>query len=158
MIGPSIAGVIIARCGVEAAFFINAVSFIPNDLGAAGDGHERAVHIGDTTQARRAGEAFRELGEGISYAFKTPPTFLVIILAFFIGMFGFNFLVALPLVAKYVLDGGPVLLGFLMGGAGTGCGAIGVGDCGAEDGDPADDIHRRRRVLGAAGGDGAERD
>jgi MFS family permease len=44
----------------------------------------------------------------------------VIIIAFFIGMFGFNFLVVLPLVARYVLDGGSVLLGFLWAALGIG--------------------------------------
>jgi MFS family permease len=75
-----------------------------------------------TVEARRVGpgNAFRELGEGISYALKTPATFLIIIVAFFIGMFGFNFLVMIPLVAKFTLEGGSVLLGFLWAALGIG--------------------------------------
>ena len=75
-----------------------------------------------TAEAKRDGprNASRELGEGISYAFKTPATFLIIIVAFFIGMFGFNFLVVLPLVARYTLEGGAVLLGFLWAALGIG--------------------------------------
>jgi MFS family permease len=75
-----------------------------------------------TAEAKRTGpgNAFRELGDGISYALRTPATFLIIIVAFFIGMFGFNFLVVIPLVAKFTLEGGSVLLGFLWAALGLG--------------------------------------
>jgi len=75
-----------------------------------------------TVEAKRdgPGNPFRELGEGISYALKTPATFLIIIIAFFVGMFGFNFLVVLPLIARYTLEGGSVLLGFLWAALGIG--------------------------------------
>jgi MFS family permease len=118
VIGPSIAGVIIAVVGLEAAFFVNAVSFLPAIWALlAMDMSE--LHTGE---ARRAapGNPFRELREGISYALRTPATFLIIIVAFFIGMFGFNFLVVLPLVARYTLEGGSVLLGFLWAALGIG--------------------------------------
>ena len=117
VIGPSIAGVIIAVVGLEAAFFINAVSFLPTIWAMiAMDMSE--LH---TAEAKRvAGNPFRELQEGISYALRTPATFLIIVLAFFIGMFGFNFLVVLPLVARYTLEGGSVLLGFLWAALGIG--------------------------------------
>jgi MFS family permease len=118
VIGPAIAGVIIAVVGLEAAFFINAVSFLPTiyALTAMDMSEMHAV------ESRRDANAnpFRELGEGISYAFKTPATFLIIIIAFFIGMFGFNFLVMVPLVAKFTLEGGSVLLGFLWAALGIG--------------------------------------
>jgi len=118
VIGPSIAGVLIAVVGLEAAFFINAVSFLPTIYALLAMDMSQ-LH---TAEAKRDGprNAFRELGEGISYAFKTPATFLIIIVAFFIGMFGFNFLVVLPLVAKFTLEGGSVLLGFLWAALGLG--------------------------------------
>jgi MFS family permease len=118
VIGPSIAGVIIAVVGLEAAFFINAVSFLPTIWALLAMDMSK-LH---TVEAKRdgPGNPFRELGEGISYALRTPATFLIIIIAFFIGMFGFNFLVVLPLVARYTLDGGAVLLGFLWAALGIG--------------------------------------
>jgi MFS family permease len=118
VIGPAIAGVLIALIGLEAAFFINAVSFIPA-IWALLAMDMSALY---TSEARRdgPGNPLRELGEGISYALTTPAPFLIIIIAFFIGMFGFNFLVVLPLVAKYTLGGGSVLLGFLWAALGIG--------------------------------------
>jgi len=118
VIGPSIAGVLIAVVGLETAFFINAVSFLPTIWALLAMDMSRLY----TVEPKRdgPGNAVRELGEGLSYALKAPATFLIIIIAFFIGMFGFNFLVVLPLVAKYVLDGGSVLLGFLWAALGIG--------------------------------------
>jgi MFS family permease len=118
VIGPSIAGVIIAVVGLEAAFFINAVSFLPTIWALlAMDMNE--LHTGEAKRDGH-GNPFRELGEGISYALRTPATFLIVIIAFFIGMFGFNFLVVLPLIARYTLEGGSVLLGFLWAALGIG--------------------------------------
>jgi MFS family permease len=118
VIGPSIAGVIIAVVGLEAAFFINAISFLPTIWAMlAMDMSELYAVKG---KRGGSGNPFRELHEGISYAVRTPATFLIIIIAFFIGMFGFNFLVVLPLVARYTLEGGAVLLGFLWAALGIG--------------------------------------
>ena len=118
VIGPSIAGVIIAVVGLEAAFFINAISFLPTIWAML------AMDMGElhTGEAKRdgPGNPFRELQEGLSYALRTPATLLIIIVAFFIGMFGFNFLVVLPLIARYTLEGGSVLLGFLWAALGIG--------------------------------------
>jgi MFS family permease len=118
VIGPSIAGVIIAVVGLEAAFFINAVSFIPA-IWALLAMNMAELHTNDAGPAER-GNPFRELRDGISYALTTPTPFLIIIIAFFIGMFGFNFLVVIPIVARYSLEGGSVLLGFLWAALGIG--------------------------------------
>ena len=118
VIGPAIAGVIIAVVGLEAAFFINAVSFLPTIWALLAMDMARLHTSG--TKRTGPGNAFHELRDGISYALKTPATFLIIIIAFFIGMFGFNFLVVIPLVAKFTLEGGSVLLGFLWAALGIG--------------------------------------
>jgi MFS family permease len=116
LIGPAVGGVIIATFGVQAAFFINAVSFIPTIWALA------AMNMSElfTPESRTAGNPLSELREGLSYVWRTPPTLLVVILAAFIGMFGFNFIVALPLISKYVLDGGAAELGFLTAALGLG--------------------------------------
>jgi MFS family permease len=116
LVGPAIGGVIIASAGVEAAFFINAVSFIPT-IWALTAMDVRLLH---TAEIRRGAHVLAELGEGISYVFKTPAALLIVIVAFFVGMFGFNFIVVLPLVAKYILDGGAIELGFLTAALGLG--------------------------------------
>ena len=118
LVGPAIGGVVIAAAGVEAAFFINFVSFIPT-IAALLMMDMSQLHKPDTKSGPATG-AISELREGISYALRTPATLLMVILALFIGMFGFNFIVVLPLVAKYVLDGGSEQLGFLTAALGAG--------------------------------------
>jgi MFS family permease len=116
LVGPAIGGIIIAAFGVEAAFFINAVSFLPTIWALL------AMNMGElySSEIRRGANVLAELREGLSYVWHTPPTLLIIIMAVFIGMFGFNFIVALPLVSKYVLDGGAAQLGFLTAALGLG--------------------------------------
>ena len=118
LVGPAIGGVVIWALGVEAAFFINAVSFIPTILALTMMDMSQ-LHRSEKKESSAAG-AMHELREGISYAVSTPATRLTIIFAFFIGMFGFNFIIVVPLVAKYVLDGGSMELGFLMASLGAG--------------------------------------
>lgn len=118
LVGPAIGGVVIWALGVEAAFFINAASFVPTIL-ALTMMNMSELHVSEKNESSAAG-ALHELREGISYAFRTPATRLSIIFAFFIGMFGFNFIIVVPLVAKYVLDGGSMELGFLMAALGAG--------------------------------------
>ena len=118
LVGPAIGGVTIAAAGVEAAFFINAVSFLPT-IWALAAMDMNALHHVDGRREDGSG-AVAQLREGISYVLKTPATLLVVIMAAFIGMFGFNFIVVLPLVARYVVDGGSVELGFLTASLGLG--------------------------------------
>jgi MFS family permease len=118
LVGPAIGGVVIAAAGVEAAFFINFVSFVPT-IAALLMMDMSQLYKSDTKPGPGTG-AISELREGISFALRTPATLLMVILALFIGMFGFNFIVVLPLVAKYVLDGGSAQLGFLTAALGAG--------------------------------------
>jgi MFS family permease len=118
LVGPAIGGVVIAAAGVEAAFFINAVSFLPT-IWALAAMDMNALHHVDGKREDGSGTV-AQLREGISYVFSTPATLVVVLMAAFIGMFGFNFIVVLPLVARYVLDGGSVEFGFLTASLGLG--------------------------------------
>ena len=118
LVGPAIGGVIIAAAGVETAFLINAVSFLPTVWALAAMDMSTLHHVDN--KRKGAEGALAQLGEGITYVLKTPATLLVVIIGAFIGMFGFNFIVVLPLVARYVLDGGSAELGFLTAALGPG--------------------------------------
>ncbi len=118
LVGPAIGGVIIALFGVKVAFMFNAFSFVPVIIGLMMMDSSK-FHSEDR---RRPGEVnpLAELREGISYAFKTPATLLIMIMIATLGTFGYNFIVVLPLVAKYVLHGGSEDLGFLTAAVGLG--------------------------------------
>jgi MFS family permease len=118
LVGPAIGGFVIALVGVEAAFLLNALSFIPV-IGA--------LLLMDTSKLYGAPERRRdrvnplgELREGLAYAFRTPSALLIVILVGIIGTFGYNYTVMLPLVSRYVLDRGEVGLGFMTAAVGLG--------------------------------------
>lgn len=118
MIGPAIGGFVIATVGVEAAFLLNAVSFVPVIIGLM---MMRTSDLHRTVIARIGPmDPIGELREGLSYAFKTPSVLLIIILVAIIGTFGYNFTVMLPLLTKYVLNQGEVGLGFMTAAVGLG--------------------------------------
>ncbi len=111
MVGPAIGGVIIALAGVKVAFTINALSFLPVIAGLMM--MDASDFYATGRRQSSAGNALGELREGLSFALRTPATLLIVIVVAAIGTFGYNFIVVLPLVARYVLDGGSVQLGFL---------------------------------------------
>ncbi len=118
LVGPSVAGVVIAVAGTEAAFAINAVSFIPSIL-ALTMMDLRELKIRDRGPPAPT-HPLRELREGLSFVRRTPAALMIIIVAAFLGTFGYNFITVLPLIARYVLHGDSVDLGFLTAALGLG--------------------------------------
>ena len=117
LVGPAIGGFVIATVGVEGAFFLNAVSFVPVIIGLMMMRTSELHAVGRRTGPVRP---FGELKEGLSYAFHTPAVMLIVILVAVIGTFGYNFTVMLPLIDRYVLGLGAVGLGFMTAAVGLG--------------------------------------
>ncbi len=114
LIGPSIAGVLVALVGEGLCFLINGISFI------AVIACLLAMRIAPT-EARGGQENFlRGLKEGASYAFGFPPVKYIIILLAFSALVAMPYPVLMPVFAKEVLQGGADALGFLMAAAGVG--------------------------------------
>jgi MFS family permease len=118
LVGPSVAGVVIAIAGTEAAFAINAVTFVPSILALT------MMDLSELKVTGRRPEApanpLGELREGLSFVLRTPAALMIMILVAFLGTFGYNFITVLPLVARYVLHGDSVDLGFLTAALGLG--------------------------------------
>jgi MFS family permease len=116
IVGPALGGLAIGVFGIGGAFAINAASFLAT-LGGLALMHPsefRAV----PHPAR--GRVLPQLFEGLRYAFGTSEVLLIVILMGCIGLFGYNFTVVLPLLAKYTLAAGPVGLGMLTSAMGAG--------------------------------------
>ena len=99
IIGPAVAGLLIAGIGVAAALFLNAVSFI------AVIGGLLLMDRAALNPAPRAatGPVGRRLLEGLRYVWRTPSILSIMLLMAAIGTFGYNFSVVLPLVAGFLL-------------------------------------------------------
>lgn len=116
IIGPSLAGIAIATIGIAGCFWLNAVSF----LGTIGSLLLMNPHRFFAAPKRPRGNVRELLRGGISYAFRTPPVFVLLISMLFVGTFGFNFTTFLPLLARFVLHTNSLGYGFLFAGLGGG--------------------------------------
>ena len=114
LIGPSVAGVLVALVGEGLCFLINGISFI------AVIACLLAMHISPTPARGGKEDFFRGMKEGASYAFGFPPVKYIIILLAFSALVAMPYPVLMPVFAKEVLQGGADALGFLMAGAGVG--------------------------------------
>ena len=118
IVGPAVAGILIARVGLFAAFLLNALAFLVS-IGAL-------TRVPGRPPVSRAGATpiLEEIAEGIAYAVRTPPVWFILGLQVIVSFCVFNFSVYVPLLAR-VLGLGSEGFGFLM--ASLGVGAVTAG-------------------------------
>jgi MFS family permease len=107
MIGPAIAGVLIAAVGSGWAFVINAASFVAV-LAALMRLRVGELHRGRTAERRRGG-----LVEGFSYVWRRPDLRVILFMLFLIGTFGLNFAIYISTMAVAVFHLGAGRYGLL---------------------------------------------
>lgn len=109
IVGPAVAGLLIAQFGIAPVLYINAISFLAVLAGLLMMNRAKFV----TSAALQQGSMAQRLREGLSYAWRTPTVLLVLMVVAAIGTFGYNFSVALPLVAGFVLHTNAAQFGLL---------------------------------------------
>ena len=121
MVGGAVGGIAVAWWGIAGALFLNAASYLPAIAVLA---LIRPRHV--TVRQRRPDVRLaRELTEGLRYAVSTPSVRPVVALFGIVGLLGFNWQVALPLLAV-ALHGGVTGFGTLMSALGAGSLVAGV--------------------------------
>lgn len=114
LIGPALAGFVIAGVGEGYCFLIDGISY----LAVIASLLMMRVNI---AQARRAATSMLEqLKEGWTYVRGFPPIRTILLLFALISLMGMPFMVLMPIFASEVLHGGPHTLGFLLGASGVG--------------------------------------
>ena len=114
IVGPGLAGIIIAASSVTMLFLLNGLSFLPVIVALALI-KRNALHA----QALQPGSAgghqntWQSLREGLDYVWKTPTVLLMIVVVGLVLLFGSNFSVLLPLFATDLLHVGAKGFGFL---------------------------------------------
>jgi len=114
LVGPAIAGLLIATTGVGAAFAVNAVSFaavLVSLLRMNTDGLSSVAVDGPAKGRTR---------EGLRYVLSTPDLRAALLLIGVIALFGQNFRVVLPLLAQSTFHSGAETYGYLMAALGMG--------------------------------------
>ncbi len=114
LIGPSLAGLIIAATNEGWCFLIDGISYIAVIASLA------MMRLNVPAVQRAATSTFTELKEGWSYVSGFLPIRTILMLFAVVGLMGMPFVVLMPIFAAQVLHGGPHTLGFLMGAMGVG--------------------------------------
>ncbi len=114
LIGPSIAGVLIALLGEGLCFLLNGLSFIAVIWALL------AMKITPQKKEIRQSRFFHGLKEGFSYAFGFAPIRSLLLLLALVSLMGMPYTVLMPIFAEKILGGGPQTLGFLLGAVGVG--------------------------------------
>ncbi len=114
VIGPAVAGILVAVVGVSGAFFLNGVSFLAV-LGA--------LFLMDAALIRRTGEAGKgqvDLWGGVRYLRSQRAPKAIVLLISLSALLAMPYHVLIPIVAKEILGGGAGTYGVLMSAAGVG--------------------------------------
>ncbi|MFA6320646.1 MAG: MFS transporter [Candidatus Omnitrophota bacterium] len=114
LIGPSIAGIIIALVGEGICFLINGLSFLAVLASLC------VMNMKPRKKAEGSSDMIRDLKEGFAYTFGFPPIRFILLLLAIISLMGSSYMVLMPVFAKDVLKGGPGTLGILMSSVGIG--------------------------------------
>ena len=113
VLGPAIAGILVARIGEGWCFFANAVSYIAVLIGLL---LMRVHSPGRTSMA----SPFEHMMEGFRFVNETAPIRALLMLLGLVSLVGMPYAVLMPIFADQILHGGARGLGVLMGAAGVG--------------------------------------
>jgi MFS family permease len=114
IIGPAIAGALVAWIGEGWCFFANGVSYGAVIAGLA------MMQLGPHTSHLPAGSAFEHIREGFRFARRTAPVYSLLLMVGMVSLVAMPYTVLMPIFAAGVLHGGARGLGLLMGATGLG--------------------------------------
>jgi MFS family permease len=105
VLGPALAGILIAAIGIGPCFLINAASFVPVMVALWA---MRASELNTSTPVARARGQIRE---GLRYVASVPILRTLLIMMTVVGTLTYNFHVILPLLARFTFHGGASVYG-----------------------------------------------
>jgi MFS family permease len=114
IVGPAIAGVLVATVGEGWCFLANGFSYVAVLTGLL------AIRRPVPVRAPRQGTAFAEASEGFRFAAGTAPVRALLLLLGLVSLTGMPYAVLMPVMAAGVLGVGATGLGVLMGASGAG--------------------------------------
>jgi MFS family permease len=123
ILGPAVAGVLIAVAGVSWCFVANAATFAVMYLAL------RGMDEGQLDEAPSSGNGPGAVRAGLRYVRQTPMLWMPLLLMGLLGTFGLNFQVLLPLLARFTFEGGASAYATLLAAMGAGAiiGALATG-------------------------------
>jgi len=113
VIGPAVAGLIIASAGVAPAFLLNGISFLAVIAALA------SMQVRPMLAVPRQ-PMLDHIGEGLRYVRQTPTVLTTLVLLAAVSAFVLNFNILIPVLARSVLKGSAGTYGTLLATVGTG--------------------------------------
>ena len=113
IVGPAVAGALVASIGEGWCFFLNALSYLAVIAGLL------LMRI-DGPPPAREGSAVAHIVQGFRYVAHTAPIRALMLLLGLVSLTGMPYAVLMPIFADRILHGGSRALGLLMGSAGVG--------------------------------------
>ncbi len=114
LLGPSIAGVLIALSNEGTCFLINGLSYLIVIASLL------LMRVSPRKISGRNTHVWQGFKEGISYVFGFAPIRSIILLLSLVSLMGMPYIVLMPVFVKEILKGDSHTFGFLMGASGTG--------------------------------------
>lgn len=114
LIGPSIAGILIAAVGEGVCFLINGISYLAVIVALL------MMRIKPIENIATPKFIWHEIKEGFSYTFGFLPSRAILLLLILMSLVGMPYAVLMPVMAKDVLLGGSYTYGFLTAAVGIG--------------------------------------
>ena len=114
LVGPAIAGIVVAGYGEAACFVVNALSFIAVLVSFA------FIRVTPSPRAGAHPPFVRGLVEGLAYAWRSVPIRLLLSLLAVVSLLATPYMILMPVLVREVYAAGANVLGFLVGAAGLG--------------------------------------
>ncbi|MFB3915944.1 MAG: MFS transporter [Terriglobales bacterium] len=114
IIGPAIAGILVASIGEGWCFFGNAVSYVAVIIGLL------MMKVGTQSRASREQSPLENVIEGFRFVRHTRPIRALLLLLGLVSLVGTPYTVLMPIFADRILHSGARGLGILMGATGVG--------------------------------------
>jgi len=114
IVGPAVAGVMVAAVGEGWCFFVNAVSYLAVLAGLL------MMTVQRPERPARTASTLENILEGFQYVRETGPIHALLMLIGMVSLVGMPYAVLMPIFADQILHGGARGLGLLMGATGIG--------------------------------------
>jgi len=114
VVGPAIAGILVATIGEGWCFFANGVSYIAVIAGLA------LMSVAPRKYVSPDGSPIAHIIEGFRFVVKNPPVHALLMLLGVVSLTAMPYAVLMPIFADDILHGGAAALGWLMGATGVG--------------------------------------
>jgi MFS family permease len=114
VLGPAVAGLLVASIGEGWCFFANGVSYIAVIVGLL------FIRVAAHKPVKQPGTPLEDVIEGFRFVIGSPPIHYLMILLGILSLTGMPITVLMPIFADRILHGGARGLGVLMGASGIG--------------------------------------